>query len=148
MHFNVRIEKGKKNVKAQGRYSMQESNYRVTAPSRLAGNVLLVHDTLDQLKEPRMAWIYNAGQRRVRRAPQVAYDSPGTGSDGSTSDNFAMYNGAPDRYDWKLIGKKEVYVPYNGNRLADQDVKYEDILQTGHLNPDLTRYELHRVWEV
>lgn len=121
---------------------------RVTAPSRLAGNVLLVHDTLDQLKEPRMAWVYNAGQRRVRRAPQVAYDSPGTGSDGSTSDNFAMYNGAPDRYDWTLVGKKEIYVPYNANRLSDPGVKYEDVLQTGHLNPDLTRYELHRVWEV
>ena len=55
---------------------------RVNAPARLAGNVLLVHDTLDQLKEPRMAWVYNAGQRRVRRAPQVAYDGPGTASDG------------------------------------------------------------------
>ncbi len=48
---------------------------QVTEPSRLAGNVLLVHETLDQVKEPRMAWIYNAGQRRVRRAPQVAYDA-------------------------------------------------------------------------
>ncbi|EOQ78176.1 transcriptional regulator [Pseudomonas aeruginosa VRFPA02] len=47
---------------------------QVTAPARLAGNVLLVHETLDQVKEPRLAWVYNAGQRRVRRAPQVAYD--------------------------------------------------------------------------
>ncbi|MFP3520483.1 DUF1329 domain-containing protein, partial [Pseudomonas sp. SIMBA_077] len=54
----------------------------VTAPARLAGNVLLVHETLDQVKEPRSAWIYNAGQRRVRRAPQVAYDGPGTAADG------------------------------------------------------------------
>ncbi|MBF3017367.1 DUF1329 domain-containing protein, partial [Pseudomonas aeruginosa] len=50
---------------------------QVTAPARLAGNVLLVHETLDQVKEPRLAWVYNAGQRRVRRAPQVAYDGPG-----------------------------------------------------------------------
>ncbi|WP_049339428.1 DUF1329 domain-containing protein, partial [Stutzerimonas stutzeri] len=85
---------------------------RVTAPSRLAGNVLLVHDSLDQVKEPRQAWIYNAGQRRVRRAPQVAYDGPGTASDGMrTTDNFDMFSGAPDRYDWKLIGKKELYIP-------------------------------------
>lgn len=48
----------------------------VTAPARLAGDVVLVHETLDQVKEPRMAWIYNAGQRRVRRAPQIAYDGP------------------------------------------------------------------------
>jgi len=122
---------------------------RVNAPSRLAGNVLLVHDTLDQLKEPRMAWVYNAGQRRVRRAPQVAYDGPGTASDGMrTSDNFAMYNGAPDRYNWKLVGKKEIYVPYNSGKLTDPSVKYEDVLQAGHINPDYTRFELHRVWEV
>ncbi|SDR98627.1 Protein of unknown function [Halopseudomonas xinjiangensis] len=122
---------------------------RVEAPSRLAGNVLLVHDTLDQLKEPRMAWVYNAGQRRVRRAPQVAYDGPGTASDGMrTSDNFSMYNGAPDRYDWKLVGKKEIYVPYNSYKLVDPNLKYEDILKAGHINPEHTRFELHRVWEV
>lgn len=122
---------------------------RVNAPARLAGNVLLVHDTLDQVKEPRMAWVYNAGQRRVRRAPQVAYDGPGTASDGMrTTDNFNMYSGAPDRYDWKLIGKKEVYIPYNAGKLAEPDLKYSDILQAGHINPEHTRYELHRVWEV
>ncbi len=122
---------------------------RVNAPARLAGNVLLVHDTLDQLKEPRMAWVYNAGQRRVRRAPQVSYDGPGTASDGMrTSDNFSMYNGAPDRYDWKLIGKKEIYVPYNAYKLTEKGVKYDDVLKAGHINPEFTRYELHRVWEV
>ena len=122
---------------------------RVNAPARLAGNVLLVHDSLDQLKEPRMAWVYNAGQRRVRRAPQVAYDGPGTASDGMrTSDNFSMYNGAPDRYDWKLVGKKEIYIPYNSGKLTEPGVKYDDVLQAGHINPDFTRFELHRVWEV
>tara|TARA_R110000796_G_scaffold128939_1_gene244572 strand:- start:90 stop:1463 length:1374 start_codon:yes stop_codon:yes gene_type:complete len=122
---------------------------RVNAPSRLAGNVLLVHDSLDQLKEPRMAWVYNAGQRRVRRAPQVAYDGPGTASDGMrTSDNFSMYNGAPDRYNWELVGKKEVYIPYNSYKMADREVKYDDVLQAGHINPEHTRFELHRVWEV
>jgi hypothetical protein len=122
---------------------------RVTAPSRLAGNVLLVHDSLDQISEPRMAWLYNAGQRRVRRAPQVAYDGPGTAADGlRTSDNFDMYNGAPNRYDWKLVGKRELYIPYNNYRIASPDVKYEDILKAGHTNQDLARYELHRVWEV
>ncbi len=122
---------------------------RVTAPSRLAGNVLLVHDSLDQVAEPRMAWLYNAGQRRVRRAPQVAYDGPGTASDGlRTSDNFDMFNGAPDRYDWKLVGKRELFIPYNNYRVASPQVKYADILKAGHVNQDLLRYELHRVWEV
>lgn len=122
---------------------------RVTAPSRLAGNVLLVHETLNQVKEPRLAWLYNAGQRRVRRAPQVSYDGPGTASDGlRTSDNFDMYNGAPDRYDWKLNGKKEIYIPYNTYRLDSPKLKYADIIKPGHLNPEYTRYELHRVWHV
>jgi len=122
---------------------------QVTDPSRLAGNVLLVHETLDQVKEPRMAWIYNAGQRRVRRAPQVAYDGPGTAADGlRTSDNLDMFNGAPDRYEWKLVGKKELYIPYNSYRLDSPKLKYDDIVKAGHINQDLTRYELHRVWEV
>ena len=121
----------------------------VVAPARLAGNVELVHETLDQVKEPRQAWIYNAGQRRVRRAPQVAYDGPGTASDGMrTSDNYDMFSGAPDRYDWKLVGKREMYIPYNSYRLNSPDLKYDDIVKPGHINQDLTRYELHRVWEV
>ncbi len=121
----------------------------VTAPARLAGNVLLVHETLDQVKEPRLAWIYNAGQRRVRRAPQVSYDGPGTASDGlRTTDNFDMFSGAPDRYDWKLVGKKEMYIPYNSYKLDSPRLKYDDIIKAGHINQDLTRYELHRVWEV
>ena len=133
----------------------QESNVmfyfkqQVTAPSRLAGNVLLVHETLNQIKEPRLAWLYNAGQRRVRRAPQVSYDGPGTASDGlRTSDNFDMYNGAPDRYEWKLNGKKEIYIPYNSYKLDSPSLKYADIIKAGHINQDLTRYELHRVWHV
>ncbi|TLP71527.1 DUF1329 domain-containing protein [Pseudomonas nitroreducens] len=122
---------------------------QVTAPSRLAGNVLLVHETIDQVKEPRLAWIYNAGQRRVRRAPQVAYDGPGTAADGlRTADDLDMYNGAPDRYQWKLVGKKEMYVPYNNYRLWSTQLKYDDILKAGHINPEHARYELHRVWVV
>ncbi|WP_411383806.1 DUF1329 domain-containing protein [Pseudomonas sp. L7] len=121
----------------------------VTAPARLAGTVLLVHETLDQVKEPRKAWIYNAGQRRVRQAPQVSYDGPGTAADGlRTSDNLDMYNGAPDRYDWKLEGKKEMYIASNAYKLDDPKLKYADIIKAGHINQDLSRYELRRVWHV
>ncbi|MBC3483021.1 DUF1329 domain-containing protein [Pseudomonas sp. SWRI59] len=121
----------------------------VTAPARLAGTVLLVHETLDQVKEPRNAWIYNAGQRRVRKAPQVSYDGPGTAADGlRTSDNLDMFNGAPDRYDWKLEGKKELYIASNAFKLDDPKLKYVDIIKAGHINQDLSRYELRRVWHV
>ncbi|SDH55117.1 Protein of unknown function [Pseudomonas benzenivorans] len=121
----------------------------VKSPARLAGSVLLVHETLNQVKEPRLAWLYNAGQRRVRRAPQVAYDGPYPASEGQrVGDNFDMYNGAQDRYDWKLVGKRELYIPYNSFKLDSPKLKYDDIVQAGHLNPEFTRYELHRVWEV
>ncbi|MBA4502205.1 DUF1329 domain-containing protein [Marinobacterium marinum] len=122
---------------------------QVQAPARLTGEVLLVHETLNQVEQPRQAWTYNAGQRRVRRAPQIAYDAPGTASDGQrTTDNLDIFNGAPDRYNWELIGKQELYIPYNSFKLADRSLKYDDILQPGHLNPEHTRYELHRVWTV
>lgn len=122
---------------------------KVTEPARLAGTALLVHETMDQIKTPRQAWTYNTGQRRVRRAPNVAYDAPGTASDGlRTTDDFDMFNGAPNRYTWKLKGKQELLIPYNDYRLHSDSVKYDDVLQPGHINPDLVRYEKHRVWVV
>lgn len=121
----------------------------ITTPARLAGTALLVHETMDQVKTPRQAWTYNTGQRRVRRAPNVAYDAPGTASDGlRTTDDFDMFNGSPDRYNWKLVGKQEMYIPYNSYKLHGKDVKYADLLKPGHINPDYVRWEKHRVWVV
>jgi Protein of unknown function (DUF1329) len=121
----------------------------VEGPARLAGNVLLVHETLNQAVQSRQAWIYNPGQRRVRRAPNVAYDNPGTASDGlRTNDMTDMFNGAMDRFDWKLVGKREVYVPYNSYLAHSDKTKIADLIRPGHLNPDKMRYELHRVWVV
>jgi len=126
-------------------YFLQET----IAPARLAGEILLVQETLDQSRESRRAWIYNPGQRRVRRAPDVAFDNPGTNADNQrTSDQLDLYNGSPERYDWKLLGKREIYVPYNAYRLNSDKVKYADILKKNHINQDLARYELHRVWVV
>jgi hypothetical protein len=126
-------------------YFIQET----VAPARLAGEVLLVQETLDQSLENRRAWVYNPGQRRVRRAPNVAFDNPGTNSDNlRTSDQFDMYNGSPQRYDWTLVGKKEMLVPYNSYKLNSNTLKYSDILKKNHINPDVARYELHRVWVV
>lgn len=119
----------------------------VESPARLAGNILLVHETLNQVELPRQAWIYNPGQRRVRRAPNVAYDNPGTASDGlRTNDMTDMFNGAMDRFNWSVVGKKEMYVPYNSYGAHAEGIKNSTFIQPGHLNPELFRYELHRVW--
>lgn len=121
----------------------------VEAPARLAGQVLLVHESLNQAIQPRKAWVYNPGQRRVRLAPNVAYDNPGTASDGlRTSDMTDMFNGSLDRYDFKLVGKQEMYVPYNSYRLKSSGAKLSEIIKRNHINPDYLRYELHRVWVV
>lgn len=122
---------------------------RVVSPARLAGEVLLVHETLDQSKEHRRAWIYNPGQRRVRRAPNVAFDNPRTASDGlATSDQLDLFNGSPERYNWTLVGRKEILVPYNSYKLHSNQLKYSDILKPLHINQEYVRYELHRVWVV
>jgi hypothetical protein len=121
----------------------------VTEPPRLAGTITLVHETMDQVKEPRRAWQYNPGQRRLRRAPNVGYDNPGTGADGlRTNDQTDTFNGATDRYTWKIVGKKEAFIPYNAYRIHSDQYKISDIVQRGHINQDLPRYELHRVWIV
>ncbi len=117
------------------------------APARSAGNIILVHETIDQSKEGRAAWAYSPGTRRVRRAPNIAYDNPGFNSDAlSTSDAFDGYNGAPDRYDWRLVGKSERFIAYNTYDAALVPIR--ELIRPGHLNPDHVRYELHRVWEV
>jgi len=119
------------------------------SPASMVGNIALVYEPVDQVKEPRSAWTYSFGQRRVRRAPIIAYDTPVEGSEGLiTNDDYDAFNGAPDRYDWKLLGKREIYVGYNAYRVASKKLKYEEILKPGTPNADLMRYELHRVWVV
>ncbi|GGI73034.1 hypothetical protein GCM10007978_08490 [Shewanella hanedai] len=121
----------------------------VTQPARLAGTALLVKETMDQEALPRQAWTYNTGQRRVRKAPNVAFDTPGSVSDGlRTTDDFDMFNGSPVRYNWELIGKQEVYIPYNDYKLHSDKLEYDQIVHPGHINPEFVRWEKHRVWVV
>lgn len=121
----------------------------IKSPSRLAGTLLLVHETVNQTQRPRDVWTYNPSQRRVVRAPNVAYDNPSVATDGlSVSDMADMFNGAMDRFDWVLTGQREIYVPYNSYRVHASASDYEDIVLPGHLEPSLLRYELHRVWVV
>jgi hypothetical protein len=122
---------------------------RYTAPAALAGTVYLVHEFEDPIKNPRAAWVYNAGQRRVRRAPDLAYDNVADGTEGMrVTDQYFAFNGALDRYDWKLLGRKEMLVPYNTYKVGSKSLKYADVIGKGTAKSDLMRYEKHRVWVV
>lgn len=130
-----------------------ETNVRAYAfqfalgPARIAGGVVAGHTPYSPSYTK--AWSYNPGQRRVRRAPQIAYDNPGTGSDGLRfTDMLSGFLGAIDRYNWELKGKEEQYIPYNSYTLHSDKIKYDDIVRKGHMNMDLPRYELHRTWVV
>lgn len=118
-----------------------------TNPPFKAGESMLLHEPVDQVGEGRKAWQYLAGQRRVRRAPTIAFDTPDFVASGQGYfDEVFMFLGSLERFDWKLVGKKEMYVPYNNNRFLL--AKTDDVLAAHHLNPEKLRWELHRVWVV
>ncbi len=120
-----------------------------TRPARYAGQITLVHETMDQVREPRRTWQYNPGQRRLHRAVITSYDNPVKGAEAlRTHDQTDTFNGATDRYVWKILGKQEVFIPCNAYRIHSDRYTVRDIVRRGHINQDLARYELHRVWVV
>ncbi|WP_233243618.1 DUF1329 domain-containing protein [Bacterioplanes sanyensis] len=122
---------------------------KTLSPAQMAGRITLVHETLDQVRSPRKSWIYVPGQRRLRRTPDLSYDTADVNTNSiRTIDQVDMFNGAPDFYDWTLVGKQELYVPYNAYRVHQGDLTLDNILAERHLNPELLRYEAHRVWVV
>ena len=139
---------GKKNDAAKPDEGYWKLKLLYQGPARRAGEGLMGLDYVNPLTQPRRAYQYLPGQRRVKLAPDIAYDTPNPGSAGvATYDEAFVFNGAQDRYDWKIIGKKEMYIPYNGYRFM-YTKNPADILKPGHVNPDLMRWELHRVWVV
>lgn len=118
----------------------------VFEPAKLAGTVKLLWDTLGP---PPKAWQRSPGQTFVGPTSEAGADTPSLGGNGLLhEDQVEGYAGSPDRYEWKLAGKRELYVPYNSYRLHDAALGYSALLNPHHLNPDVARYELHRVWVV
>jgi len=120
-----------------------------SAPARRAGEKLLLMDPMSFADgSSRRAWQYLKGQRRVRRAPAVSFDTPNPGTTGlATYDDAFVFNGSPERYEWKLIGKKEMFIPYNGYDLAF-GVPSEQSMSEKFINPEHNRWEKHRVWVI
>jgi len=134
-------------VKGTDAFWMIRQDY--TGPARRAGEALLLVDHVNPLAQPRKAWQYLPGQRRVKLAPDISYDTPNPGVAGAlTYDDAYAFNGALDRYDFKLVGKREMLVPYNTYKVNYFPGSKENLTQPKHFNPDLWRWELHRVWVV
>lgn len=121
----------------------------VLQPVRDRGNTSVNHEPYNYESGSRVAWTYNAGTRRVRLSPGYGYDQSLGGSNGNmTIDDERLFNGGPDRFNWELIGKKEMYVPANAYEVNSDEVSYNDLLTDKHVNPEFIRYELRRVWVI
>ncbi len=117
-----------------------------SGPPIRAGEAITGRVNIDGSKD--QAWVYLTGQRRVRKLPNPCCDTPTPATAGvMTFDEVETWTGRIDHFDWKLSGKKEMYIPYNGNRLLQPKTDAEVVGQH-HLNPDFVRWELHRVWIV
>ena len=122
---------------------------KTIAPGLISGDGALVLEPIDQTHEPRKTWNYNRNLRRILRAPYIANAYPAANTDNlRTVDEFDMFNGSPEEYDWELKGKRELYIPYNAYRIHAPDLEYSDVVKPQHINPELARYEFHRVWVV
>lgn len=117
-------------------------------PPSNTGNKILLHMFTNMHERDQMSWSYIPGQRRVRQAPEFKYDTVSTTSGGILlfDEVNGGFSGKMDRYDFKLLGRKEMYVPYNTYKAWAAEP--ELINTPKHLNPDYLRWELHRVWEV
>ncbi|WP_185267101.1 DUF1329 domain-containing protein [Halopseudomonas xiamenensis] len=121
-----------------------------TGPARKAGEKLVIHDNVDMLNVGRRAWSYLPGQRRVKLSPDVAYDTPSPAGGGiGTTDDTQVFYGAQDRYNFELVGRQEMFIPYNTFKLHDNEqCSTSQVFTPNHMNPDCVRWELHRVWVV
>jgi len=122
---------------------------RTIEPSFVAGDGGLIIEPIDQTESARKSWLYTRALKRVVRTPTFGYGMPGNDTDGlRTVDEFELFNGSPHMFEWTLIGKREMLIPYNSYRLHSSDRRYGDILMHHHINPELARFELHRIWVV
>lgn len=117
-------------------------------PERDKGFVAVGYQPNNFSNDATQSWQYQPGIRRVRQAPEVCCDYPVPPFNGRTVDDDYGFNGSPERYTWKLVGKKEMLVPYHNFKVNDPALKYKDMLTPNTLNPEIVRYELHRVWVV
>jgi hypothetical protein len=145
VNFDLNNEPSMRGKPIEGIMAYQRSF--TLGPEREKGAMSLSQEPLNFRTAKRLAWSYDPGTRRVRQLPEFGFDQPLNGTGGSmTIDSDRLFNGSPERYDWKMVGKREMYVPANAYKVHESSVKYADLLKPGHANPEFLRYELRRVW--
>ncbi|CAA7611359.1 conserved exported hypothetical protein [Candidatus Terasakiella magnetica] len=113
-------------------------------PPALAGQGIVQRYSLKQASAE--SYYYFPGQRRVRRMPTYQYDAPQIGFENNYAlDEPFLFNGPIDRFDWKVIGKKEMFVPYHSFAVYNYKTAFKDVAQDKYINPEHRHYELHRV---
>jgi hypothetical protein len=122
--------------------------FETLEPARNKGEMAILHEPLDQVKHKRKTWVYIPGAKRVKVVPDAGYDTPIGPGGLMTADDGLGFNGAMDRYEWQLIGKQELYIPYHSYKFDEPNLSFKNLLPPKHMNPDYMRYELHRVWVV
>jgi hypothetical protein len=122
----------------------------ITGPARKAGEKRTILESSKMGSGGSRVYQYLPAQRRVKQTPDLAYDTPQPQSGGTqTMDDVGAWGGALDRFDFKLVGKKEMLIPYNTFAMeAGGRCSTEQLLTPSHYNPDCVRFELHRVWVV
>lgn len=127
---------------------MLNNQYFATyAPQNIQGQILLLYHFTNPYLHPNEAWELLNGQGRVRRAPEVTFDTPATQTNGIAQyDEVFGFSGSLERYDWKSLGKREMYIPYNNNGLFGAPATVAH--QAHFIDPELVRWEKHRVWVV
>lgn len=125
--------------------------YRRTTltPKAEAGTTLLLHGTLNPIQTGFAAWFRAGEAGKVVRANDYVYDRPDPATGGiRTADMLDMFSGPLDRFDFTLVSRREMYVPYNAHRMNVTGLSPVDFLWSAHPNPQFLRYEMHRVWVV
>ena len=112
---------------------------RFTYPEDIAGMALLTARYQDPSKGDD-GWMYIPTIRRVRRI-SVAQRGDSSGGMDFTWDDYRGFSGKVSDYTWKLVGKKEMIVPFHA---PTHNPKRKGIM----FNPDDVRYELRTVWIV
>jgi hypothetical protein len=121
-------------------------HYTYTEPAAMRGQAFI--GISYENKDPE-SYYYFPGQRRVRRMPNYVFDAPVVGYENQyLNDEQLMLWSTLDRFEYRLVGKKEIYLQNNSLRMHDFDAKREEVFGKSFVNPAYRRFELHRAWVV